>query len=288
MVAVTATTTEPLSAASPADREPAGRLGALVTLTRRRLALSLRTPRAILLPLATPILIAVVIAPALAHTAGRVAGIDYMTYLAIGTAALVVPLSSMQAGLGVIVDRHSGAQPDLLAAPVPRPFLVLANLGAALVASGLQLGALVGCSVARGASLHASAGGLAWFAGAGFLLAVATYGVAETLANRIGEEEEYVNAIPTIGIAPWFFAGSLFPISYLPAWLAAVAKLLPVTHAVALMRYGLVDHRAADLRAIWGLTNPPVMAALSAVVLVADAALLLVLAIRTFNRKALR
>ena len=176
----------------------------------------------------------------------------------------------------------------MVCSEAPRPFLVLANLGAALVASGLQLGALVGCSVARGASLHTSAAGLAWFAGAGFLLAVATYGIAETLANRIGEEEEYVNGIPTIGIARWFFAGSLFPISFLPAGLAAIAKLLPVTHAVALMRYGLVDHHAADLHAIWGLTNPTAAAALSTVVLVAYAGVLLALAIRTFSQKALR
>ena len=118
--------------------------------------------------------------------------------------------------------------------------------------------------------------------------ATVPYGVAETLANRIGEEEEYVNGIPTIGIARWFFAGSLFPISFLPAGLAAIAKLLPVTHAVALMPYGLVDHHAADLHAIWGLTNPTLMAALSTAVLVACATLLLALAIRTFSRRALR
>jgi len=98
--------------------------------------------------------------------------------------------------------------------------------------------------------------------------ATVPYGVAETLANRIGEEEEYVNGIPTIGIARWFFAGSLFPISFLPA--------------------GLVDHHAADLHAIWGLTNPTLMAALSTAVLVACATLLLALAIRTFSRRALR
>jgi hypothetical protein len=104
------------------------RLDALWALTRRRLSLSLRNPRAILLPLATPLLIALVIAPALAKVAGPVGGVDYMTYVAIGTAGLVVPLSAMQAGLGVIVDRKRGAQPDLLAAPLPRPLLVTANL----------------------------------------------------------------------------------------------------------------------------------------------------------------
>jgi hypothetical protein len=50
-----------------------------------------------------------------------------------------------------------------------------------------------------------------------------------------------------MGIAPWFFAGSLFSLHALPGWLAAIAKLLPVTQAVALMRYGVVDPHAANL-----------------------------------------
>ena len=280
------------STAVPASRATAlpkasPRLAALVTLTGRRLALTLRNPRAILLPLATPVLIAVVIAPALARAAGPISGLDYMTYVAIGTAALVVPLSCMQAGLGVIVDRKSGAQPDLLTAPIPRPLIVLANLAAALAASGLQLAALLAFSALRGAAFHVTMAGFGWFAAAAIGLAVATYGIAETLANRIGEEEEYVNMIPTIGIAPWFFAGALFPIGYLPGWLAAIAKLLPVTQAVALMRYGLAGS-AAGLHAIWGLTNVTQMATLSLLVLALYAVGLTWLAIRVFTRTALR
>jgi len=263
-------------------------LRALTTLTVRRLRLSLRNPRAILLPLATPVLIAVVIAPALAKMTGSVAGIDYMTYVAVGTAALVVPLSCMQAGLGVIVDRNSGAQPDLLAAPVPRSLLVLANMLAALVASALQVAALLFFSWWRGAVFHANFVGVLWFAGAFFSLAIATYGIAETLANRIGSEAEYVNAIPTIGIAPWFFAGSLFSIGTLPGWIAAIAKVLPVTQAVALMRYGIVGHSATGLRDIWGMSNPSAMAALSLAVLFVYAVGFVALSIRTFKKVALR
>ena len=263
-------------------------LRALLTLVGRRLALTLRTPRTILLPLATPVLIAVVIAPALAKTTGPIAGIDYMTYLAIGTAALVVPLSCMQAGLSVIVDRNGGAQPDLLAAPVPRPLLVIANLTVALITSSLQLAALVACSALRGATFHATITGIGWFLAAAAALAVTTYAIAETLANRIDAEAEYVNAIPTLGIAPWFLAGSLFSLHALPGWLAATAKLLPVTHALALMRYGIVDPHATELHNIWGLTNPTAMTLLSLTVLILYATALTALAIRVFTRKALQ
>jgi ABC-type polysaccharide/polyol phosphate export permease len=110
------------------------------------------------------------------------------------------------------------------------------------------------------------------------------YGAAETLANRIPTQEEYVAALPAVAIVPWFFAGSLFPVSALPAGLAAFAKLLPLTHVLALMRYGLVDHRGTGLHDIWGMSNPTTMAVLSLAVVAAYAMLLTVVAVRVFNR----
>ncbi len=54
--------------------------------------------------------------------------------------------------------------------------------------------------------------------------------VAEILANRIPTQEEYVGLTPVVAILPWFLAGSLFPITVLPGWLASVARILPTTH----------------------------------------------------------
>jgi hypothetical protein len=64
-----------------------------------------------------------------------------------------------------------------------------------------------------------------WFGAAALLFAVGMYGVAETLANRIPTQEEYVAAVPAVAIVPWFFAGSLFPITALPGPLTAIAKV---------------------------------------------------------------
>ncbi len=63
---------------------------------------------------------------------------------------------------------------------------------------------------------------------------------------------------------PFFFAGSLFPITALPHWLDAVARVLPLTHALALFRYGLTGHSGVQsLHHIWGMTNATAMAGLS-------------------------
>jgi ABC-type multidrug transport system permease subunit len=265
-----------------------GRLSALGTLVRRRLALSARTPRELLVPLLTPVLFAIVIAPALDAIGPSVPGVDYMTFAALGTAGLLIPINCMFAGVGVIVDRESGARRDLLAAPTPRGLVVAGNLVVALLLTALQLGALMGASVLRGADLDATAAGFGWFVGAAVLLAIGMYGLAETVANRTATLEEYTGALPGFAIVPFFFAGSLFPIGVLPAALTAFAKALPLTHALALMRYGLVDRQGTGLHDIWGMDDPTVMAALSLAVVAVFAVALTAVGIRTFTRSAVR
>lgn len=260
----------------------------LATLIKRRFALSAHTPREIVVPLMTPILFSVVIAPALAKVTGAIRGLDYMSFVAIGTVGLLVPLNCMFAGIGVIVDRQSGARRDLLAAPVPRSLIVFGNLAVALAVSTLQVVVLIAAALLRGAQFDTRLSGIALFGAAAFFLAVAMYGGAEILANRIAKQEEYIGAVPAIAIVPWFFAGSLFPIAALPKVLGAFAKVLPLTHALAIMRYGLLDGRATGLHDIWGMTNATAMAALSLAVVAAYAALLLSVSIRVFSRAAVK
>lgn len=273
----------------PATRpRPISAGDALVTLARRRLALSARTPREIVVPLMTPILFALVIAPALATMVHSANGLDYRTYVAVGTVGLLVPLSCMFAGIGVIVDRDSGARRELLAAPVPRSLMVGGNFIVALAVSTLQLAALLVATVARGATFHTSATGIAWFVASAYLFAIASYGIAEVMANRIAKQEEYIGATPAVAILPWFLAGSLFPIHALPTGLTAVAKALPLTHALALMRYGLLDRQGTGLHDIWGMSSATGMAALSLGVVALWAVVLSVASVRVFTKAAVR
>ena len=262
---------------------------ALVPLAQRRAALTARNPRQIAIPLLTPILFVVVIAPALTTALGGLhTKLDYTAFVSIGAVGLLVPLTTVFAGLSVIIDRVSGAQRELLAAPIPRSLLVLGNLAVALMLSALQIAVLVGVATLRGADFHVSATGIVWFVVAALGFAILMYGVAETMASRIPNQEEYIGATPVVAILPWFFAGALFPISALPGALTAFAKVLPLTHAMALMRYGLVDPRGTGLHDIWGMSNPTTEAWLSLAVVVLFAAALITLAVRSFTRAALR
>lgn len=265
------------------------RAGALVTLARRRAALTASNPRQILVPLLGPAVLAMVVAPALTvATGGLHSHIDYQSFVGVGTVGLVVPLSCIFAGLSVIVDRHTGAQRELLAAPVPRAYLVIGNLVVAVGLASLQVIVLIGLSALRGGAFHIDVTGLLWFTAAVLLFTVFMYGVAETLASRVSKQEEYIGATPIVAILPFFLAGALFPIGAMPGFLTWIAKFMPLTHALALMRYAFVDPTGKGLHDIWGMSNVTVEAWLSLAVVAAFAAALTAVSIRAFSRAAVK
>lgn len=258
---------------------------ALPTLVARRLALTLRTPRAVLVPMLGPVMFALVVAPALANAVAPAAEHKYfMTFFCIATAGLLIPLNCIFSGLGVVLDRQQGALRELLVAPIRRESIVFGNLLAALAVTAMQIAVLIGASVARGA-VYAASARLLWFGAGVILLVVVMYAFAEILATRLDSPEEYTAALPAVAIVPFFFAGSLYPITSLPHWLTYVAKALPLTHALALFRFGITHRGGQALRNIWGLSSLNEMAALSLLVLAAYAALATFVALRAFKRR---
>ena len=179
-------TTATLSVGRLAPRVRSRRVSAVPTLTFRRLALTVRTPRSLVAPLLTPVLFALVIAPALANTVASPAQrTTYMTFIALATAGLLIPLNCMFAGIGVIVDRQQGAMRELLVAPIRRSSIVLGNLVAALAITALQLAVLIGASALRGAQYQTTSR-VFWFVAAALLFSIVMYGMAEILATRAG------------------------------------------------------------------------------------------------------
>jgi ABC-2 type transport system permease protein len=281
------TTTAPLPSVVDDARveRPAKPVRSLGTLTNRRLALTVRSPRSLVLPLVAPTLFALVIAPALANTIhagpGRTA---YMTFVALSTAGLLIPMNCLFSGLGVIVDRQQGAMRELLVAPIRRSSIVFGNLLAALALTAFQVAVLIGLSAARGA-IYTTGLRTLWFVAAAVVFVVLMYGLAEILTVRLPSPVEYIGAVPALAIVPYFFAGSLFPITALPNWLAAVAKVLPLTHALALFRYGLTGPSGVTaLHNIWGLHDATTMALLSMGVLVLYALVFVNGAIHLFTK----
>ena len=135
------------------------------------------------------------------------------------------------------------------------------NLAVAFAVTALQVAALIVAAVLRGDPTSTPrAGGVAWFVAAAALLAIGMYGVAETLANRIPRQEEYIAAAPAHRDRALVLRRLAVPDRRAARRRStAFAKVLPLTHALALMRYGLARPTAARACTTSGgwATRPP-------------------------------
>lgn len=260
----------------------------LVPLYLRRLAVTGKTVSGVAGQIAAPILWILIVAPALNKALGSFnPSVDYYTYLAVGQATFLIPFVSMFNGINVIVDKQFGVMREFLVAPVHRATIPFANALAVLTLALVEVGIITGLAIARGADFHTSATGILWFLAGVSLLSLGTYGIAEILALSIGKQEAYGPLIPAVGVTPWFLSGALYPLSVLPLGVKYVSYLLPWTHAVALMRHGLMQGTDAGLGSIWGMRSQQAMAALSLAALAGFAAVTLTLALRVFRRETM-
>src|SRR5438046_9647529 len=85
-------------------RSPLANTSALATLARRRFQLTVATPRELVVPLLTPVLFALVIAPALKEALHTSA--NYESYVATGTTGLLILVIAMLAVLSRLLVRH--------------------------------------------------------------------------------------------------------------------------------------------------------------------------------------
>ena len=259
-----------------------------VALYRRRVAIAVNRPIAIVSQVLSPVLWILVVGPALAAAFGGFArDLDYFTYAAIGQIVFIIPFSAMFAGLVVITDRDFGILRELLVAPIRRVTIPLANMAAVLTVAMGQLALIVVLAAARGAHLHSSPGRLVLALAAAALLSIATYALAELLAYRITQPQIFGTLIPAIGATPYLLCGAIYPIATLPDGVRQFALALPWTHCVAVLRYGLMGSSASGLDAIWHLHSEVEMALLSVAVLLVFAGLTVGLALRAFSRATL-
>ena len=144
---------------------------------------------------------------------------------------------------------------------------------------------LIAFAALRQIHFHPTLSGVLWFTAVALLFAIGC--TASRRPRSAGAEQRYIARVPAIAIVPWFLAGSLFAITALPLGLTWFARFLPLTHALALMRYGLLGD-SSGLHAIWRMSNPTSMAASSLGVVAVFAALLTAVSIRVFKQAAVR
>ena len=214
-----------------------------VSIVWRRELLRYRSDRLrIISSLVQPVLFLVVLGTGLGNLAGHSlpAGVDFRTYIYPGVLAMSVLFTSMFAAGSVVWDREFGFLREMLVAPVHRWAIVLGKvLGGATVATiqGFIILALAGVAhVPYNPML------LLILVGELLLLSFTMTAFGVMMAGRIKQMQAFF-ALNQMSVMPLFFlSGALYPLNGLPAWLAVLTRLDPLTYIVDPMRSAVFDH----------------------------------------------
>jgi ABC-2 type transport system permease protein len=167
-------------------------------------------------------------------------GVNLKTFIYPGILCISVMFTAMFAAGSIVWDREFGFLREMMVAPVSRSSIVIGKcLGGATVACSqgiimILIGPLVGVDY----SLTLIVGIFALQ----LLLAFTISAFGVMIAVRIKQMQSFFGVMQMIVMPMFFISGALFPVAGLPAWLAVLNRIDPLTYAVDPMRRLVFSH----------------------------------------------
>jgi ABC-2 type transport system permease protein len=262
-------------------------LRAIRVVWRRELIRFSRDRLRILTSLMQPFLFLFILGTGLSSLAST-HGVNFRTFIYPGVICLAVMLTAMFSAASIVWDREFGFLREMMVAPVRRSSIVLGKcLGGATVA-GVQGLIVVAISPIVGVSYQIVL--ILELLALSLLLAFAITAFGVMFAARITQMQSFMALMQMVIMPMFFISGALFSVASLPAWLAVLNRLDPLTYAVDPMRRAIFGHlniSASARHALdpgltwWGWTVPT---ALEAAVIAALGLAMLSIAIWQFSR----
>ena len=202
---------------------------------RRELIRFVRTRTRTLTGLVQPLLFLFVLGYGMSSLVGTTGGFDFKKFVFPGIVAMSVVSTAIFAAMSIVWDREFGFLREMLIAPVSRTALVLGKTaGGATIATAqgtimLVLAPLIG--------VHLTPLLVVEVIGLELLMAIALTAFGVFIASRISKMESFQVVMQLLLLPMLFLSGAMFPLRGLPAWLAAITRINPLTYAVDPLRH---------------------------------------------------
>src|SRR5215212_4359936 len=247
-------------AARPLPRPWQSQLSAIAVIAHRDLVKLLRDRTRLISELAFPLVLVLLLGPALQSGFGAPGGLDLTSFVFTGVLAQTLWQSSVMGLVSLLADREEDFSQEIFVSPVSRYAIVAGKIiGESLVALPTGLGIVI-----VGVLIGVPWSPLVLLALVPVSLIVAVYGGAFGLLvlSRLSSQRQANQIFPFVLLPQFFLAGVFNPIHDLPAPLAILSALSPMRYAVELTRnvvYGLQPNVPAP-----NMTPLPVNAAVIA------------------------
>src|SRR4051795_2481399 len=167
-------------------------------------------------------------------------GVDLKTFIYPGILCIAVMFTAMFSAASIVWDREFGFLREMMVAPVRRSSIVIGKcLGGATVA-GFQ-GVIV---IALAGLVHVPYDPLLILGVfvLQLLLAFSITAFGVMVAVRIKQMQSFMGVMQMVVMPMFFLSGALYPVAGLPAWLAVLNRIDPLTYPVDPMRRLVFHH----------------------------------------------
>ena len=168
-------------------------------------------------------------------------GGDYRTFILPGIVALTVFGSSLSGGIELLFDKENGTLTRILAAPISRTSILVSRFLYVNLLYSLQVLIVVGLAFILGVRIATGLPGLVALLVLSLLLGFSLTLVSLVLAFSLKNHGEFFAILSFLTLPLACLSSAFVPLEHMPAWMAGVARLNPMTYAVNGMRTLVTD-----------------------------------------------
>jgi ABC-2 type transport system permease protein len=187
---------------------------------------------------------------------------DYLAFVLPGIIAFTVIGNGVSSAMPLLFDKEDGYLEKLMAMPISRSSIIVSRFLYQTVLLAVQVVLVLAVAFAMGVRLAAGPAGFLVLLIAVALLTLAVTAAFLALAYAVPGHGTFF-AITGFATLPVLFISNAFvPFEAMPGWMAVIARMNPLSYAIASMRILVVDGWTAELPVALG-----VLAASAAVLL---------------------
>lgn len=161
---------------------------------------------------------------------------SYLDYMAPGIVTMVTLFGGIFGGLGIVWDRRLGYLQKLLAAPISRTAVVTGKMLAIALQTAFQALVIFALALAMGVHFAAGAAGVPVLLLLAVLLSQVFAGISLCLGAVLTSHEALMAVVNFLTMPLMFTSNAMMPLDMMPAWLAKLAVLNPLSYAIDPMR----------------------------------------------------
>jgi ABC-2 type transport system permease protein len=164
-------------------------------------------------------------------------GIDYITFMVSGMAAMTVFMTSFLGGISVIWDKQFGYLKETLVAPAPRWLVITGRIVGDSIVNTIQslIIILLGFAITTRINPIGVPVALVYL----FITSIAFSSLGVIIALKLGSIEGFQMIVNLLTMPLMFMSGVFYPVNTMPDWMKIFAQYNPLSYAVHSVRYWL-------------------------------------------------